>query len=91
MVSPTAVTVQLWTPIKMLYRGPLIVVSKKRFRRYGTSKSRMAFTTKYPNFFVFHYFLFPLADSFGGTIARKSSIIIITEPSPERLHVRAGG
>jgi len=31
-----------------------MVIYKKRFRHYGTFRSRMAFTTKYLNFFLFH-------------------------------------
>jgi len=52
-----------------------MAISKKIFRRYGTSRGRMAFTTKYPNFFVFHCFLVPLADA------------ISAEPSPESLQL----
>jgi len=51
-----------------------MVISKKIFPHYDTSRSQMAFTTKYPTlFFLFHHFLVPFAD------------IISTEPMPESL------
>jgi len=70
----SAVAAQLWAP-KNAYRAPLMVISKKRLRRCFTSRGRMALATKYLNFyfFLFHYFLVPLANP------------ISAEPSPESL------
>ena len=45
----SAVPAQLWLPPKMLTRAPLMVIYKKSFRRYATSRGRMAFKTKYSN------------------------------------------
>jgi len=41
------------SPAKILTGAP-IVISKKRFRRYGTSRGRMAFTKR---ILIFHFFL----------------------------------
>jgi len=45
-----------------------MVISKKRFQRFGLSRGRMAYTPKYPifHFFLFHYFLVPLADKISA-------------------------
>jgi len=53
------------------------VVSKKGFRRYGTSRGRMALIIKYPIFlfFLISVFLVPLADT------------ISAEPSPENFQL----
>ena len=48
IVVSSAVSAQLWPP-QHVYRGPLLVIYKKSFRRYATSRGRMAFKTKYPN------------------------------------------
>jgi len=37
-----------------------MVISEEKFRRYATSRDRMAYTAKCPNFLFFHYFLVPL-------------------------------
>jgi len=64
------------------------VVSKKRFRRYGTSQSQRR---SQQNILIF-YFLLPLADTTSAERPSESlQFVIVTEPSPERLHVRAGG
>ena len=81
----SAVAAQLSAP-KNAYRAPLMVISKKRLRRYVTSWGRMAFATKYPNFyfFLFRNFLSSTCKpNFGRTVARKSSV--------GGLHVCAGG
>jgi len=41
-ISPTL-------PPQNAYRGPLMVIYNKSFRRNVTSRGRMAFKTKYPN------------------------------------------
>ena len=46
-ISPSAVAAQLCHP-QMLTGAPLMVIYKKRFRRYATSRGRMAFKANYP-------------------------------------------
>jgi len=53
MVGPSSIAAKLWAP-QNAYKGPLIVASKKRFQRYGTSRGRMA--NKISQFFIFSYF-----------------------------------
>jgi len=73
MVGPSAVAAQLWAPLKML-SGTLFWWFLKKFRRHGTSRGRMAFTKKCPNFLFFHYFFSSTGrHNFGRTVARKSS------------------
>jgi len=51
-----------------------MVISKKIFRHYGTSRDQMAFTTKYPNFsfFLFHHFLVPFANTISPELMPES-------------------
>jgi len=62
-------------PSQNAYRGPSMVISKKIFQHYGTSRGQMAFTTKYPKFlfFLLHLFLVPFEDT------------ILTEPMPKSV------
>jgi len=44
----SAEAAQLWAPQNGC-KAPLMVIYEKSFRRYATSRGRMAFKTKYPN------------------------------------------
>jgi len=74
-VPDSAVAAQL-CPLQNAYRGPSMVISKKMFRHYGTSRGQMAFTTKYPNFCFFHFTTFSsiCRHNFDRADARKSSV-----------------
>jgi len=48
-VPDSAVVAQLCSPM---------AISKKIFRQCGTSRSQMAFKTKYPNFLLFYFAIF---------------------------------
>jgi len=52
----SAAAVELSPPQKMITGIPLMVISEKRFRLPGAFRGRMAFTRKYPYFFIFSYF-----------------------------------
>jgi len=54
----------------------MVIISKNVFRRYGTSRGQIAFTTKYPNFlfFISLFFSSICGHNFDRTVARKSSV-----------------